>query len=87
MKDVNHPGKLDGVDSAVSITVEIIDDFKDTPATEPLERLGGWVLLAVLGIIDRLPHHPADSPWELTQVVSRRRYPFNWLWRVHPQAL
>jgi hypothetical protein len=54
MQDVNHASKLDGVDGAVGIAIEVIDDFKDTPATKPLQRLRGWVLVSMLGVIDRL---------------------------------
>ena len=65
------------------IAVKVIDDFKDAPATKPLKRLGGWVLVTVFGVIDRLPHHPADIFWELPQVVSRRSDPLNGLWCIH----
>jgi hypothetical protein len=75
MQNINHASKLDGVDGTVGITVEVIDDFKDTPATKPLKSLGGWVLVSVLGVINRLAHHPPDILRELPQVVSRRRYP------------
>src|SRR4051794_33122670 len=75
MQDVDNAGESDGVDGAVRVAVEVIDDLEDTPATKSFECLGGWVLVPVLSVVDRLPHHPADILRKLTQVVSRRTYP------------
>ncbi len=69
MQDVNHAGKLDGIDGTVSIAVEIIDDFKDTPATKSLERLGVWVLFSVFGVVDRLSHYQTDILGKFPQIV------------------
>jgi hypothetical protein len=84
MQDIDHAGKLDGIDGTVSVPVEVIDNFEDTPATKPLKRLGEWVLVSALGVINRLPHHPADILRKFAQIVSRRSDPLNWLRRIHP---
>jgi hypothetical protein len=35
MQHIDHIGKAHGVDSSVGVTIEVINDFKDTRAFEP----------------------------------------------------
>jgi RNAse (barnase) inhibitor barstar len=52
MKNIDSLRETDGVDGAISIPIEIIDHFKDAPASEALEGLGCRVLVSVLRIVD-----------------------------------
>lgn len=83
MQNVNHASKLDRVDSTIGIAIEVIDDLKDAATAKSFKRFGRWMLSAVLGVVDRLSHHTPDILRKFAQVVSRRGYPLDWLWRAH----
>ena len=60
MKDVDHAGKANRVDSPVGVAVFVIDHFQDTSSVEPLQRLGARMLGSILGIVDPKAHNAAN---------------------------
>src|SRR5216684_2257876 len=60
VKDIDHPGKANGVDGPVGIAVFIIDHLQHASAAKTLQRLGARMLLAVLRIVDRKTHDAAN---------------------------
>src|SRR6266478_628481 len=83
MKDIDHFGKANGVDGPVGIAVLIIDHLKNASAAKTLQGLGTRVLIAVLRIVDRKTHDPANLVGERPQVGSGRSDPFSGLWCSH----
>lgn len=61
--------ETDGVDGAISVPIEIIDHFKDAPASETLESFGGRVLVSVLGGVDGETRHTTNIRRKLPQII------------------
>src|SRR5687767_1352462 len=77
MENIDCSGKLHGVDSAKSVSVEIRHDLKHARSTEAGQWLRRGVLVANLSIekgLTDFPHHLARKGF---QVVKRRSHPFD----------
>lgn len=83
MEHVNDPKKLDRIDDAVGIAIEVVDDFEHATATKSLQGLGGGMLGTALSIVDRLAHDPANLRRKDPQIIARRTNPFDGFARHH----
>jgi hypothetical protein len=83
MEDINGPGKPDGVDGAIGVTVKIIHDFQHAPPAKPSQGFDGGMLIAILGIVDCDTHHAANIFREFPQVIAGGSDPFRRLLVFH----
>jgi hypothetical protein len=75
MEDIDHSGKANRIDSPVCVAVFIIDDLQHGSTAKTLQGLGAWMLVAVLGIVDRKTHDPANLIGKGPKVIPRRPNP------------
>ena len=81
--DVQDTVKTRFIDSSLGIAVKVIGNLQHASAAKTFKRLDGGMLSAVLRVIDRLSHNPADFSRKFPQFVSRRTDPLHRFLRVH----
>jgi hypothetical protein len=56
---INDARELDGIDGAIGVSVEVVDDFQRAPPTEALQYFGGGAFDTTLSIVFRLTENAA----------------------------
>jgi len=69
VQHVNSPGEAHGVDGAVGVAVEVVNDLQHARPAEALQRLGVRRLVAELGIPQGSADPPPNVLGECPQVV------------------